>query len=527
MINFCRRLFALFAMASLIFAVPRAALPQSRIGDSASNPLIIAFNGGAVTLDPIMRAENTTFAWQRHIFDTITIQDGQTGKPLPHIATTWKIVGQNRWRFELRKGVKFQNGRPMTSQDVADSIMDTATNPKAQIRYYLVSVASAQPAGPNAVIVTTKEPNPLLPLDMANVPVMPELEIKRDGRGFLDSHPIGTGPYEFVNWLAQDHLNLRTWNGYWGSKPAFSYVKLENVPNGATRLAGLLSGQIQVAEKIDPQDFARVKSSGSAYVTAVGGVRIIYLAMDYWRKDDTPGVPGGKNPFLDVRVRKAVYQAVDVNALKDKIFNGAAVPATQWTARQLESYDPSLKRFPYDPAAAKKLLAEAGYPNGFTVRLDAPNDRYLDDSLVAQAIAGMLGQVGINVQVNAVTKAIFFPNMDKGNFSMYMAGWGPNDPISNWDAIFHCKDSANGFGVTNREHFCSAKADQIIARASSIFDEKFRVPAERQAYVIADRQDFAYVPLYWEDVIAGVNNHVNWQSRPADELILAWMMTRK
>ena len=522
------RLFAAVAILSALAIVPRAALPQSRIGDSPQNPLVIAYNGGAVTLDPIMRAENTTFAWQRHIFDTITIQDPNTGRPLPRIATSWKIVGQNRWRFELRKGVKFQNGRPMTAQDVADSIMDTATNPKAQLRYYLVSVAKAEPAGPNAVVVTTKESNPILPLDLANVPVMPEVEIKRDGRGFLDTHPIGTGPYEFVSWLAQDHLTLKSWSGYWGPKPAFDNVKLENIPNGATRLAGLLSGQIQVAEKIDPQDFARVKSSGNAYITALGGVRVSYLAMDYWRKTDSPGVPGGKTPFMDPRVRKAVYQAIDVNALRDKIFNGAAVPATQWLGASLEEHDPSLKRFPYDPAASKKLLAEAGYPDGFSVRLDAPNDRYLDDALVAQAVGGMLQAVGIKVQVNAETKAVFFPQIDKGDFSLYLSGWGPNDPISNWNAVFHCRDQAHGFGIpANREHYCNEKADDIMLRAASIFDERFRVPVERQAYDLADRHDIAYVPLYWEDVIAGVNNHVNWRSRPADELILAWMMTRK
>ena len=523
-----RRIAAAIILSLFTSLLPMAAVSQSRIGDSASNPLVIAYNGGAVTLDPIMRAENTTFSWQRHIFDTITIQDANTGRPLPHIATSWKIVGQNRWRFELRKGVKFQNGREMTSQDVADSIMDTATNPKAQLRYYLVSVASADPAGPNAVIITTKESNPLLPLDLANVPVMPELEIKRDGRAFLDTHPIGTGPYEFVSWLAQDHLTLKTWSGYWGPKPAFDNVKLENIPNGATRLAGLLSGQIQVAEKVDPSDFARVKSSGTSYITAIGGVRVIYLAMDDWRKDDTPGIPGGKNPFLDVRVRKAVYEAIDVNALRDKIFYGAAVPATQWLGSSLEEHDPSLKRFPYDPVAAKKLLADAGYPDGFTVRLDAPNDRYLDDALVAQAIGGMLQNVGIKVQVNAETKAVFFPQVDKGDFTMYMAGWGPNDPFSNWNAVFHCRDQAHGYGIpANREHYCNPKADDIMLRAGSIFDEKFRVPVERQAYAIAERQDFAYIPLYWEDVIAGVNDHVNWQSRPADELILAWMMTRK
>jgi peptide/nickel transport system substrate-binding protein len=520
------RFLVAIALIALVVA-PQTASSQARPGDSASSPLVIAYNGGAVTLDPIMRAENTSYAWQRHIFDTITIQDPKNGTAQPRIATSWKIVGQNRWRIELHKGVKFQNGRAMTSQDVADSIMDAASNPKAQIRNFLVTVAKADPDGPNAVIITTKTPNPQIPLDLSQIPVMPELEIKRDGRTFLDAHPVGTGPYEFVSWLAQDHLDLHAWNGYWGPKPAFNYVKLENISSGATRLAALLSGQVQVAEKIDPQDFDRVKRTGSAYITAVGGVRIIYLSMDDWRKTGTPGVPGGVNPFMDPRVRRAVYQAIDTNALRDKIFNGAAVPATQWVAPAIESFDPSVKRLPYDPAAAKKLLAEAGYPNGFTVRLDATTDRYLDDSTVAQALAGMLGQAGINVQVNAVTKTIFFPNMDKGDFTMYLAGWGTTDAISAWETVFHCRDNAAGYGFTNREHYCNPSADLTMARAASIFDPHFRIGAERQAYAVAERKDFAYIPLYWEDVIAGVNNHVAWESRPSDELILAWMMTRK
>jgi peptide/nickel transport system substrate-binding protein len=520
------RFLVAIALIALVIA-PQTASSQARPGDSASSPLVIAYNGGAVTLDPIMRAENTSYAWQRHIFDTITIQDAKNGTPQPRIATSWKIVGQNRWRIELRKGVKFQNGRAMTSQDVADSIMDAASNPKAQIRNFLVTVAKVDPDGPNSVIITTKTPNPQIPLDLSQIPVMPEVEIKRDGRAFLDTHPVGTGAYEFVSWLAQDHLDLHTWNGYWGPKPAFDYVKLENISSGATRLAALLSGQVQVAEKIDPQDFARVKRTGGAYITAVGGVRIIYLSMDYWRKTGTPGVPGGVNPFMDPRVRRAVYQAIDVNALRDKVFNGAAVPATQWVAPAIESFDSSIKRLPYDPAGAKKLLAEAGYPNGFTVRLDATTDRYLDDSIVAQALAGMLSQAGINVQVNAVTKTIFFPNMDKGDFTLYLAGWGTTDAISAWETVFHCKDSAAGYGFTNREHYCNPSADQTMARAASIFDPHFRIGAERQAYAVAERKDFAYIPLYWEDVIAGVNNHIAWESRPSDELILAWMMTRK
>lgn len=512
-------------LAVALLLAPMPATPQASFGDSASNPLVIAYQGGATTLDPIMRNENTTYAWQRHIFDTLTFQ-GRDGKAEPRIVTRWKIVGQNRWRLWLRKGVTFHNGRAMSAQDVADSIMDAGNNPKSQVRNFLVTVTRAEPSGADTVDVIARVPDPLLPIHLTQIPLMPEVDVKRDGARNFDSKPIGSGPYRFVSWLAQDHLVLQANEKYWGGKPVFTYVKLTNIPNGATRLAGLLSGQIQVAEKVDPPDFDRVKRSGNAYITVADGLRVIYLAMDYFRKTGSPGVPGGKNPFIDPRVRRAVYQAIDVNALRDKIFLGAALPATQWIAPANESFDPKAKRLPYDPAASKKLLAEAGYPNGFTVRLDATTDRYLNDSLVAQAVAGMLGAVGITTQVKAVTKAIFFPNMDKGDFTMYLAGWGNTDSISSWEAVFHCKDPVGGYGVSNRERYCNVKADQTMARAGSIFDPHFRIAAEREAYQIAERQDWAYVPLYWEKVIAGVNKHVNWESR-LDELIFAWQMTRK
>jgi len=495
-------------------------------GDTAQSPLAIAYKGGATTLDPIARSENTSYAWQRHIFDTLTIQD-RSGRAQPRIVTAWKISGQNRWRLSLHKGVKFQNGRTMTSADVAASIMDAATNPKSQVRNFVVNVSKAEPAGADAVEVTTSRPDPLLPLELTQIPVMPEQEVKRDGRAFFDQHPIGTGPYKFVGWLAQDNLVLESWDGYWDRKPAFRYVKLTSIPNDATRLAALVSGQVQVAEKVDPQDFDRVRRSGTTYLSTVGGERVIYLSLDDWRKTGSPGISGeSKNPFIDPRVRRAVFQAVDVNALRQKIFAGEAIAATQFIAPAVESYDASKKRLPYDPAAAKKLLAEAGYPNGLTVRLDATNDRYLDDSLVAQALAGMLAQAGITVQVNAIPKAVFFPQMDKGEFSMFLAGWGTTDPVSAWNTLYHCRDQAQGYGTVNREHYCNPKADAMMARAASIFDPAFRARAERQAYELADGEDFAYLPLYWEEVIAGVNAHVGWQSRP-DELILAWQMTRK
>jgi peptide/nickel transport system substrate-binding protein len=480
--------------------------------DSAAQPLVVAFKGGATTLDPIMRSETTTNSWQRQIFDTITIL-APDGAVQPRIATAWKNLSPTEWQLTLRAGVRFQDGSPMTPDDVGRSILDAKDNPKSQYREYASGVSGYKVVDDHTIRVTFTA-------------VMPEALIAKEGRAAFARHPIGTGPYRFVSWLAQDHLVLEAWSGFWGAQPAFRFVRLENIPEAATRLAALLSGQVQIAEKIDPSDFARVRSSGKAHLSTVPGVRTMYLAVDVWRPTNSAGMaPGTKNPFMDSRVRKAVAEAINVPLIRDKIFNGAAAVATQYTPPGIESHDPSLQPTPYDPADARKLLAAAGYPHGFTMRLDSPNDRYLEDSVVAQAIGGLLGEVGITVKVNAIPKAIFFPQINKGDFTMYFAGWSGTDPVSTWDAIFHCRDPKAGYGHVNRAHYCNPAADALMAKASQTFDDASRIALERQAYAQADK-DRAYMPLYYQDEVAGVANDVVWQERP-DGLVFVWQMQRK
>lgn len=517
-----RRVLASVAILLLV----SAGAAYAAVGDSAQDPLVVAFQGGAVTLDPIMRAENTAYSWQRHIFDTITIRN-RKGKVEPRIAVSWKNISPKKWELTLREGVKFQNGQPMTAEDVGKSIVDAAQNPKSQMRAYVGSVKDFKVTGPHTIEVMFSKPDPFFPTHLANVPVMPESYIKKVGRQAFAQHPIGTGPYKFVSWLTDDHLVLETWDGYWGKTPDFKHVKLVAIPNSATRVSALLSGQAEVVEKVLPQDFARVKASGKAYVTVAAGERTMYLAMDYWRKTDSAGMPsGGKNPFMDPRVRKAVSLALNRDLINEKVFNGAMTSADQFMPPSFASHAKDRKPLPYDPEQAKALLAKAGFPDGFTVRLDSPNDRYLYDSLVAQAMGGLLGKIGIKVKVNAVPKAVFFPRMNKGDFTMYFAGWGSTDAISTFNAMFHCRDSAHGYGVTNREHYCDKKADELMNQAANTFDDQKREKLEEKAFQIADRQDFAYLPIYYQNVIAGAVDSVKWKSRP-DELILAWQMSRK
>lgn len=499
---------------------------QAAPGDGPDERLVIAWQGGATTLDPIARVETTTFSWQRHIFDTITLADRKGGVG-PRIATAWKNIDPKTWRLTLRSDVKFQDGTAMTADDVGKSIMDAKENPKSQIKQFVSGVSGYKVVDPQTIDVTFASPDPIFPQHLSSVPVMPEALIAKQGREDFLKHPVGTGPYQFESWLTEDHLDVKAWDGFWGDKPEFKFVRLESIPNDATRLAALLSGQIQVAEKIGPQDFERVKNSGQTHLVMVPGFRSIYLAMDAWRETGSPGMPAGqKNPFLDPRVRKAVYLAINVDLIRKKIFNGAVTPATQFIPPNIEGHDDSLKRFDYDVDAAKKLLADAGYPDGFTVRLDATNDRYFEDALVAQALGGVLKQIGITVQVNAIPKAVFFPNVDKGDFTMYMAGWASIDGISTYAAMFHCRDKDKGYGVVNREHFCDKDTDQMMEKAAVTFDDEARVKIEHEAYAKADREKIAYIPLYYENVIAGLSNSVEYDPRP-DEFIYAWQMHRK
>lgn len=518
------RIRLLFLATSITVAVPT--ISYAAIGDSPQHPLVVAFQGGAVTLDPIMRSENTAYSWQREIFDTITVRN-RHGHVEPRIALRWKNLTPLSWKLVIRSGVKFQNGSKLTLADVGESILDAADNPKSQMRAYVGDVKGYKVVGPHAIKVTFTQPDPFFPTHLANVPVMPESLIKKEGRAKFDQDPIGTGPYQFVSWQADDHLVLKAWSGFWGKSPAFKYVKFVAIPNNATRVSSLLSGQVQVAEKVLPQDFERIKSSGKAYVTVAPGERTMYLAMDDWRKTGSPGLPAGhKNPFLSKKVREAVSLAINRKLLNEKIFNGSMTVADQFMPSSMEGYNKARSRIPYNIKKAKSLLAQAGYAHGFKVRLDAPNDRYLYDSLVAQALGGMLSNIGITVDVNAIPKAVFFPNLDRGKFTMYYAGWGNTDPISTYDALFHCRNSSKGYGQVNREHYCDHKVDHIMARAASTFDTPKRQQLERKAFRIADTKDYAYIPLYYQNVIAGVAKNVGWKSRP-DELILAWQMSRR
>jgi len=501
----------------------------------AEKTFVVAYQGGAVTLDPHMRNETTTLAWQHHIFETPFFYNPE-GKVVPVLAEKIELVDENTWKLYLKKGVKFHDGTEMTAEDVAFSILRAATHKKSQMKGYVGKVSDAKALDRYTVLIKTKVPDPLLPAHLDHAAVIPKAYLEKVGEEGFNKHPIGTGPYKFVSWLNGDHLNLEAFEDYWGKKPDFKKVKLVNIPNGATRVAALLSGEVDIAEKVLPQDFARVERSGVATVKQTPGVRVIYIALDYWREYGSEGLPeGAKNPFLDPRARKAIYMAIDADAIVKKIMGGAATVAQQFLAPIHEGYNPEIKRFPYDPKAARKLLEDLGYGDTdgdgwlelptkdggrvpFKLRIDAPNDRYLNDAQIAQALANMLRKIGIQAEVNAVPKKVFFPNMDQG-------------PL-------HHVHGRLGLDGLDQHHALDVPLQGRVGPLRPLQPSALQKPrggppdrgggqdlrqgktrgAPQEAMYIAMVEDVAYIPLHYENVIAGVRKGVRFTPRPDEYL---------
>ncbi len=487
--------------------------------------LDVAFEGGAVTLDPHARSETTTFAWQHHIFDTLT-RRSPDGAILPFVVSEWENVEPTVWSMTVREGMTFHDGTPVTAEDVAFSLTRAATAPESEMKIYVGGVTEATATGELTLDVTTAAPDPVLPINLSNIALLPKDAVEAEGMQTFLRDPIGSGPYAFVDWQQDERLELVAYDGYWGEIPDYRNVVLRNIPSGSARVAALLSGEVDIAQKVLPQDFARVEDDPGAYITQAPSIRTIYLTMDYWRSD-SPGLPDDiENPFLDPDVRMAVWQAIDTEAIVEVIMGGAATKATQFPPPAIEFYDPEADRPPYDPERARELLAAAGYEDGFRLILDAPNDRYLNDEFVAEAIAGMLSDVGIETEVRAQTRTVFFPALNEGEFTMYLAGWGWTAPYPTLPGFLQTRDLDAGQGSFNRARYASPEVDAAFTEGElTVFDDEQRIANARAILEKAIFEDVAYIPLYYENTIAGVRSGIEFESRP-DEVMYAFEAKR-
>jgi peptide/nickel transport system substrate-binding protein len=509
-------------LAAVIVIVMAGAVP---VNYAQGRPLTIATTGDAETMDPVLSGIVTSLSIQRHMLEQLVRYDPD-GKLLPALATSWRPVDTLTWEFKLRPGVRFHNGEPFTAEAVRFSFERTVTHPRSLWKYFGGLVKEVRAVDDLTVHMVTPAPVPDLPSYLTDLSILPPRYAREAGDEGLARRPVGTGPYRLVEWVRDERVVFELNAAYWGPKPQATRVTIRPIPEGATRVASLLAGEVDVVEGIPIADVPRVARTKGFSVLRRQGPRLIFLAMDQFRDRGgrhpagSPGLPdGAPNPFRDVRVRQAVYHAINTKEIAERVMDGAATPAEQMLPPVLFGYNPKVRRPIYDPSKAKRLLAEAGYPNGFAVRLDVPSDRYVNDREIGLALAGMLGRVGVQVTLNAAPRAIHFPRLRVSDTTFHMSGWLSLIPSLNWTGLLGCVDARTGYGVANTGKYCNPELNRLIDAMNTEMDQTRRLAALHRAAELT-RQDVGKIPLHFESLIRGTKEGIAMVVR-VDERVLA------
>jgi peptide/nickel transport system substrate-binding protein len=441
-----------------------------------AKPFRWASQGDPQTIDPHSQNELLTNSINGQMYETL-VNRGPKLEIVPTLATEWKQVDPVTWRFVLRRGVKFHDGTPFTADDVVFSFQ-RAAEPSSQIRVYAAAMGKARKLDEGTVEFKLPEPNPIMLEHATLVQIMSRswceknkvnkpLDFSKKEESYASTHANGTGPY-LLKSRQPDVKTVMVRNPNWWGKPQGNVEEVTylSIKSDATRVSALIAGNIDLVIDPPPQDVARLrKQPGLSVIDGVEN-RIVFFGFDQHRDELLYADVKGKNPFKDKRVREAVYQAIDVEALRRVTMRGQSLPTGSITPSPLGSTPEAEKRLPYDPNRAKQLLAEAGYPSGFGFTLDCPNNRYINDEQICIAVAGMLAKIGLRVRVNAQPRAIYFARMQKRDTSMYMLGWGGaiTDAQTTLVPVLH-SPNAKGDGDFNWGGYVNKKLDQLIDAA--------------------------------------------------------------
>ena len=489
------------------------------MGAASAQTIRIGNQGDALSMDPHSLNESLQLSVTNNVYEPLVARD-QNLKLVPGLATSWKQTSPSVWRFELRKGVKFHDGAPFTADDVLFTFA-RASGEGSDMKSYTNDVKDIRKVNDFTVDIETKGPFPILPDVLSLLFIMNKkwaednqatrpVDRRKGVENAASFRANGTGPFR----LRERQPNVKTSfvrNGnYWG-KIEGNVVNVEYTPigNDSTRVAALLSGQVDVIEPVPLQDVARINASGKSKVMQGPELRTIFLGMDQKRDELLYSSVKGKNPFKDKRVRQAFYQAIDINGIQRTVMRGASKPMALMVGPGINGFDAAMNnRLPYDPDAAKKLLADAGYPNGFEVALNCPNDRYVNDGAICQAVAANLARVGVKINLQAETKGTYFPKILRRDTSFYMLGWTPGtyDAHNALNALMRCVDD-KGSGQFNLGAYCNPKVDELTVQIQSETDKAKRDALIKEAFKLHS-DDIGHLPLHQQALAWGVASNV-------------------
>lgn len=497
--------------------------------------LTIGMSGDVTSIDPHFHNVTPNANLAEHIFNRLIGKDDKM-KLTPELATSWKSVDETTWELKLRPGVKFHDGSDFTADDVVFSLARPAQvkNSPGPYTLYTRAIIDAKAVDKLTVRLKTAGPYPLMPYDLSTIYIVSKKAAENASTEDFNAGKaaIGTGPFKFSKYERGSRVELVRNDAYWGDKPQWDKLVLRILPADAARVAALLSNEVQVIENVPTADLKRLQADKNLNLFQVTTFRLMYLAMDSNRDVspfvfDNAGKPLSKNPLKDVRVRQAISKAVARPALADRAMEGLAVPTGQLVGPTLFGHDPALKPELYDPDGARKLLAEAGYPEGFQLTLHATNNRYVNDDQLAQTIAAMLTRVGIKTKVEAMPSATFFSRANKTEFSFMQIGWGTDtgEASSSLKALLATWDTAKGTGTANRGRFSNAGLDAKLAQALATVNDQQREKLLQEATAIG-MKEYGIVPLFHNVNVWAARKPLSITPR-VDERTLAMTVKRK
>jgi len=497
-------------------------------------------SGDALTLDPHAQNELMTNILNSQVYERLTDRDRQL-QLQPSLALSWQQVSPLVWRFKLRPGVKFHDGTPFTADDVVFSFK-RAQQPTSQLNAYALACGEPVKVDELTVEFRLKQFNPVFLQHVDTVYIMSRawsekhkvtkpLDFKNREESHASLNANGTGPF-LVAVRQPGVKTVHKRNAAWWGTPVGNVQESVFTPvsNDATRLAALVSGELDFVHDPAPRDVLRLRQTPSVKVVEGQENRIVFIGLDQARDELLYSSVKGKNPFKDLRVRQALYQAVDVQALRSKLMNGLSVPTGALTPSAQASFnDPELDKrlLPYDVNAARALMAEAGYPNGFEFTLDCPNNRYINDEEICIALASMWAQLKLKVKVNAMPRTTYFPKVEKHDTSAYMMGWGGAilDAETSMTPLYRTR-GGGGVGAYNYGGIKVDAADALAAQSSVEPDPKKREAQIKQALKLF-KEEVAVIPLHRQMIPWAMRNTVEVVHRPDNWVVLEWAQFKR
>jgi peptide/nickel transport system substrate-binding protein len=509
---------AIFLMLG-IYGIPTA---------HAQQEFSLAISTAPTSLDPHFHAFIPNLNVLSHIFDPLVKMDPD-GKPIPGLAESWKLIDNTTWEFKLRRGVRFHDGSELTADDVIWSLDRPATivGSPGSFVVFTKAIASKTKVDPYTIHIATRGPYALLPNDLSTILIASKKAasgVKSEefstGKGL-----IGTGPFKFVRYQRYDGIALERNDSYWGGKPVWSKVTVRFISNDGARLTALLAGDVQAIEGIPTSDARNLRANGHFSLVSKVSHRLIFLFLDMRDRTihvtDADGRALPKNPLKDLKVRAALSMAINRDLIKDQIMEGLSVPTNNLVPESFMGYNPAIKNVKYDPEEATKLLAQAGYPKGFSVKLHTPHNRYMNDEKIAQAIAQMWTKIGVYTVVDPQPASVFFSQSKRGVYSIGLTGFASvtGESSSILRATIACPDKDKGMGAFNDGRYCNPKVDEPLFKALNSMQLSTRGKfLQEAAAILAD--DVGVIPVHLQVSTWGVKNGIAFAPR-SDERMMA------